>query len=112
MIGKEVTKEKPVTLARALEILKERKKMGELEYSQRLTYDYAQKFAELSAEDAEKLVKELLEIEKIREHQAVILTDLMPKTKDEVQLIFAKERTSLGEDDIKKILELIDKYRK
>lgn len=112
MIGKEVTKEKPITLAKALEILKERKKMGELEYSQRLTYDYAQKFAELSVEEAEKLLKELLGIEKIREHQAVILVDLMPETKDEIQLIFAKERTSLGDEDIKRILELIDKYRK
>ena len=56
--------------------------------------------------------KELLEIEKVREHQAVYLADLLPDTAEEIQLIFAKERTSLGDDDVKKILEIVGKYRK
>lgn len=112
MIGKEVTDEKPVPLAKVLEILEKQKKRGELEYKQRLTYDYSQKFAELNIKDAEELIGELLKLEKIREHQAVALVDLMPETKEDVELIFAKERTRLEEEDIKKVLELINKYRK
>jgi len=112
MIGKEVTDEKPVSLAKVLEILEKQKKRGELEYKQRLTYDYSQKFAELNIKDAEELIGELLKLEKIREHQAVALVDLMPETKEDVELIFAKERTRLEEEDIKKVLELINKYRK
>jgi len=112
MIGKEVTDEKPVPLAKVFEILEKEKKRGELEYKQRLTYDYAQKFSELDVKKAEGLIGELLKLEKLREHQAVTLVDLMPEKKEDVELIFAKERTRLEEEDIKKILELINKYRK
>jgi len=112
LIGKRVVKEKPVPLAGVLEILEKKKKKGDLEYSQRLTYDYAQKFVKLDSKKAEELKEELLKIEKIREHQAVALVDLMPKTKEDVELIFSKERTRLEEDEVKKVLEIINKYRK
>ncbi len=112
MIGKGVTGEKPVSLAKVLEILEKQKKQGELEYGQRLTYDYAQKFAKLDIKKTGELVGELLKLEKIREHQAIALVDLMPERKEDVELIFAKERTMLEDEDIKKILELINEYRK
>lgn len=48
------------------------------------------------------MMKELLEIEKIRKHQAVILANNMPETKQDIRLIFAKERTSLQEETIEK----------
>ncbi len=112
MIGKGVTGEKPVPLAKVFEILEKQKKRGELEYGQRLTYDYTQKLAKLDVKKAEELIGELLKLEKIREHQAVALVDLMPERKEDVELIFAKERTKLEEEDIKKILELINKFRK
>lgn len=111
MIGKRVVKEKPVPMSEVLKILEKEKKDVELEYEQRLTYDYVQKFAKLSPQKAEELKNELLKIEKIREHQAVMLVDLMPETKEDLELIFSKERTRLEEDEIKKILELIKKYR-
>jgi len=101
-----------VPLAGVLEILEKKKKKGDLEYSQRLTYDYAQKFVKLDGKKAGELKEELLKIEKIREHQAVALVDLMPKTKEDVELIFSKERTRLEEDEVKKVLETINKYRK
>lgn len=111
MIGKRVVKERSVPTAEVLKVLEKEKKEGELEYGQRLTYDYTQKFAKLNPKQAEELRSELLKFEKIREHQAVALVDLMPKTKEDVELIFSKERTRLEEDEIKKILELINNYR-
>lgn len=112
LIGKGVSSEKHVTLAKVLEILEKQKKRGELEYGQRLTYDYAQKFTKLDTKKAGELMEELLKLGNIREHQAVVLVDLMPETEEDIQLIFTKERTRLREEDIKKLLELIDKYRK
>lgn len=111
MIGKKVASEKAVPLAKVLGILKERKKQGELEYEQRLAYDYAQKFSKLDPKKTEKLIGELLALGKLKEHQAVMLVDLMPETKEDIELIFAKERTRLDEEDIKKVLELLGKYR-
>ena len=69
MIGKGVSKEKSATLAEVLEILEKQKKMGELEYGQRLTYDYAQKFAKLDAKKARELMGELLKLGNIREQR-------------------------------------------
>lgn len=111
MIGKGVSNERSITLAEVLEILEKQKKRGELEYGQRLTYDYAQKFSKLDVKKARELMEELLKLGNIREHQAAALVDLMPETEDDIQLIFAKERTRLEEEDIKKLLELINKYR-
>lgn len=111
MIGDEVESRRPVTFSESLEILEKKKEEKELEFEQRLAYDYVQKFSQLPAEKAKELVKELLEIEKIRDHQAVILTNNMPEEKEDIRLIFAKERTSLREETIDQILEIIDKYR-
>ncbi|MDI6883859.1 MAG: RNA polymerase Rpb4 family protein [Hadesarchaea archaeon] len=111
MIGKRTVKERPVPLAEVLTVLEKEKKAGELEYGQRLTYDYAQKLAKLDPKKAKELMEELLKLERLREHQVVALVDLMPETKEDVELIFAKERTRLEEDEIKKILDLINKYR-
>jgi len=110
MIGKRVVKEKPVSLSEVLGTLEKAKKEGELEYWQRLTYDYAQKFAKPKPAKAKKLTEELLKMEKIREHQAVAIVDLTPATKDDVELIFSKERTKLDDAEVKQILEIVKKY--
>lgn len=111
MIGEEVKEREPITFARALEILEDRKEEKELEFEQRLSYDYVQKFSKLSSDKSKELIDDLLEIPKLRKHQAVILTNNMPETKQDIRLIFAKERTSLEEDTIGKILDIIDDYR-
>jgi DNA-directed RNA polymerase subunit F len=109
---KQITGEKPVALAEVLSILEKEKKRGELDYSQRLAYDYSQKFAKIEPKKAREMVGELLKIEKVKEHQATVIVDLMPEKKEDVELIFLKERTKLEDGDVKKILEIVDKYNK
>lgn len=112
MIGKGTSGEKPVTLAEVLELLEaQQKKKGELGYTQRLALDHAQKFAKLEAEKARELVKELVALG-LREHQAVMVADHVPKTKADLHLILAKERVRLGEEDFPKVLEVVNKYCK
>ncbi len=98
-------------LVEVFKILEKEKKAGELEYGQRLTYDYAQKFAKLDPKKAGELAEELLKLERLREHQVTALVDLMPETKEDIELIFAKERTRLEDDEIKKVLDILNKYR-
>lgn len=111
MIGDEVKEEKTVAFAEALEILEDREEEKELEFEQRLAYDYLQKFSQLPLDETKELLEELLDLEKVRRHQAVILANNMPENKQDVRLIFAKERTSLSEETVEKILEIVEKYR-
>jgi len=111
MIGDELLDESPVSFSKTLEILEEKKENEGLEFEQRLAYDFVQKFTQLSAEESKEMIDELLEIPKIRDHQAVILANNMPKTKEDIELIFAKERTTLREDTIEEILDIIDDYQ-
>ena len=111
MIGDKVKEREPVTFSEALEILKKKGEDKELEFEQRLAYDFVQKFSPLPIEETENLIEELMDIEKVRKHQAVILANNMPENKEDIRLIFAKERTSLREETIGEILDVIDDYR-
>ena len=112
MIGKETSNERPVTLAEVLEILEKVKKRGELGHEQRLAYDHAQKFSSLNANRARELTEKLVEELGLKREQAVALVDLIPETRADVELIFAKERKKLEEREIDRVLELINEYRR
>lgn len=111
MIGKRVVNEKPVTLSEVLELLEKQKK-GELDYTQRLAYDYAQKFSKTDVKKAMKMKEELMALEKLKESHVVAIIDRMPEVKEDLEVIFQKERVQIEEGDTKKILEIVGKYRK
>jgi len=55
-------------------------------------------------------VNELLKLEKMKEDIAIRIADIMPKTRDELRSIYAKERYTLGEEELEQILNLVKKY--
>lgn len=88
-------------------ISKERK---ELTYEQRIALEHAQKFAKVPMKKTQEMIKELQKIENIESNHAHIIADMLPLTEDDVKAIFAKERYTLKENEIKKILEIVRKY--
>ena len=110
MEGKDV-EIRPVPLAEVKNILKKvSKDRKELLYEQRTAFEHAQKFSTLPVKKTEDLIKELMELKFLEEIHAVKIVDLLPNTDDDVKAIFAKERTALGANEIKKILEIVSKY--
>lgn len=102
---------RPITISEVKNILKKvEKDRKEMLYEQKIALEHAQKFARLSVKKAEELVKELLKLEFLQDIHAYKITDILPTTDDDVKTIFAKERITLSENDIKKILELVKKY--
>ena len=102
---------KPVSLAEVKNILKRiEKERKEMLYEQKTALEHANKFAKLSAKKTEDLIKELSDLKFLEEFQIYKIADLLPSTEDDLKTIFAKERTTLGENEIKKILELVKKY--
>jgi DNA-directed RNA polymerase subunit F len=122
MIVKEITNETTLTLAEAKEVLKAQRESGqekkekegeggeEMRYERRKAFEHTTKFAKLGAKESKALVNELLGLEKTKEETAVRIADLMPKSKNEVRAIYAKERFTLTEANIEKILDCVAKY--
>ena len=102
---------KPVSLSEVKNILKKiEKERKEMLYEQKTALEHANKFAKLPAKKTEDLIKELSELKFLEEIHTYKIADLLPSTEDDLKTIFAKERATLGENEIKKILEIVKKY--
>jgi DNA-directed RNA polymerase subunit F len=122
MIVKEILSESVLTLAEAKETLTPLKTRGEgakkkegeeeveMRYERRKASEHTSKFAKQGAKESRALIDELLGLAKMKEPIAVRIADLMPKSPDEVRAIYAKERFTLTEVDIEKILDCVAKY--
>lgn len=109
MIGKKVIDTDPITIAEVKEMLSELTEHYELTYEQNLALDHVIKFSKLDEESAKKLVEELSEF--IKKTQAIKIADIMPEDMADLRLIFAKERGSFKQEDMEKILEIVNNYR-
>lgn len=100
-----------VSLAEVKNMLqKAQRDREELTYEQKIALEHAQKFARLPANRTEDLIKDLLKIERLEKRHAYKIADLMPMHEDDVKTIFAKERFSLSDKDIKKIVDTVNKH--
>jgi DNA-directed RNA polymerase subunit F len=110
MIVKSILKEDLVTLAEVKEILDEiklkRANEEELGYELRRAMRHAELFAKGTAEESRRIVEELMKLEKMTPEIAVKITDIRPKTKDELRAIYAKERFTLSEEELNGILDI------
>ena len=109
MIGKKVIDTDPITIAEVKSMLEGLSEHYELTYEQNLALDHVIKFSKLDEESAKKLVEELSEF--LKKTQAIKIADIMPEDLADLRLIFAKERGSFKQEDMEKILEIVNKYR-
>lgn len=79
----------------------------EMSYEFRRSIEHANKLAKTSPEKADALVAELLKMEKMKPEIAYRIANIMPKTRDEVRAIFAKERYNLTPEELDKIIEQV-----
>jgi DNA-directed RNA polymerase subunit F len=102
---------KPVSLSEVKTILKKiENDRKELLYEQKIALEHANKFVKLKVKKTGDIIKELSNLDFLHESHAYKIADILPISEDDVKTIFAKERTSLGENEIKKVLEIVNKY--
>jgi DNA-directed RNA polymerase subunit F len=100
-----------ISLVEVKQILtKVEKDRKELLYEQRIALEHANKFAKMPLKKINELIKDLEKINRIDTHYAYKIADLLPKTEEDIKTIFAKERITLKENDIKEILKSVNKY--
>ncbi len=109
MAVKRVIKQEPVTLDEVKEILSSQKDVGELLYEQGIALDHAGKFAKLKLEDAQHLIKELMEAG-LPGELASKLIDVLPRSRREIVMLFSKERFVSDADLLEKITAILLKY--
>ena len=106
-----VIKNEPVAMSEAKEVMVKREKEGELKYEQKVAMEHLTKFTKLKKSDAKKLNDELSNVLRMSPETLVQIINILPKTPDELRMIFAREKFSLKEDEIKNILEIVKKYK-
>lgn len=101
----------PTSMGKAKTILERREKEGELNYEQKLALEHLKKFTKLDEKQAEKFIKDMSNIVKMAPDTLMQIANIMPKNADELRMIFAREKFSLKDDEISKILETVAKYK-
>ena len=100
-----------ISLSEVKNILKKvSKEREEMLYEQRIALEHAQMFAKLPIKKTNDMIKELIELEFLGEANSYKIADLLPKSKDDLKTIFAKERITLGDNEVKAILDIVNKY--
>jgi DNA-directed RNA polymerase subunit F len=96
---------KPLSMAEVVEYLKKNED-GETDIM-----GFVKKFNKLKSKEAKELKKEIetLGIIKMKQEYAVKIIDILPETSEELNKIFVD--VSLEEDETKKILETIKKFK-
>jgi DNA-directed RNA polymerase subunit F len=107
-----VIETKPVGMPEAREIMSSREKDKELSYEQKLAMEHLNKFTKLSDADAKKFLEELSAVLRMSEETKIQILNLLPKTAEELRMIFTRENFSLKDNETKKILEIVKKYHK
>ncbi|MCX9085657.1 MAG: RNA polymerase Rpb4 family protein [Candidatus Methanoperedens sp.] len=115
MLVKQIISEEILTLGEVRSLLDEireerSKEEKELGYELRKAISHAEIFARLDAQRSRELMDELSTLEKMKPEIAVRIADILPLTNDEIRSIYAKERYTLSEQELKDILELVMKY--
>jgi DNA-directed RNA polymerase subunit F len=79
----------------------------EMSYEFRRSMEHANQLAKTSPEKSRDLVNLLLKQEKMKPEIAYRIANIMPKSRDEVRAIFAKERFTLSPEELDTITELV-----
>ncbi len=101
-----------VGLAEVKEMLTEaQESRPELTYEQKIALEHARRFARLDMATAHALVADLTAaFPDMDEKFAVRIADLLPQHVDDVQSILQKARLDLSDEDLEKVLDIIDKH--
>ncbi len=79
----------------------------EMSYELRRSINHANLLSKTSAESSKDLVEKLLVLEKMKPDIAYRIASIMPKSRDELRAIYAKERFTLSGEELDEILDLV-----
>ncbi|MFC7215718.1 RNA polymerase Rpb4 family protein [Saliphagus sp. GCM10025334] len=115
-IFKEIVDEEYLTVSETKDLLEDIETERALDDERELRYELARaiehvnRFAILETEDANALVEDLQDLEKVDEPTAYKIVNLLPRDRQELRTVFAQQRYSVSGDELDDILNVIAKY--
>ena len=83
----------------------------ELTYEQKIALEHARRFARVDAATARKIADAIAAaMPGIEEKFAIRVADLLPQHPDDVRAIFQKSRHDLSDEDVAKVLAVVDEH--
>jgi len=79
----------------------------EMPYELRKSIEHANNLAKTSPENSRDLVNSLLKLDKMKPDIAFRITNIMPRTRDELRAIYAKEKYTLSGEELETIINLV-----
>ena len=108
----EIISEEEISAEDAKKIMQKRKKEREVVYEQKICIDYLEKISKLTDAQLKNLKEELGKIAILKPRHIALILNILPDTEEEVQMLFAKERTNLKKEEMKQIVEAVKKIVK
>ena len=110
-----ILEEKPISMFDLKEELdKNKKDMGELNFRAERTSEYLDELLKVKPKQGKELIEKLiaLKIPRLREQQIYKIVDIMPHKPELVKLLFQGTPLTISEENCKKIVKVIEEYRK
>jgi len=112
---KGIDSEEKVTLPQVREVLLgvESQRIAaekEMSYEFRRSIEHANQLAKTAPEKSVALVAALQKLEKMKPEIAFRIANVMPRTRDELRAIYAKERFTLAPEELATILEIVSSH--
>ncbi|VVC72208.1 Uncharacterised protein [uncultured archaeon] len=79
---------------------------------QRSTLEYSKKFAKIGKRKAAEMMEKLGKLDKMKPEIAVKVVDLMPENKEQVKLLFAKERVTATDAEVSAVIKVVEDFKK
>ena len=108
---KEIIKEEEVTLPQVKKLLAQRGKEGDLSFQQSITLEHASSFSRMAPAVSVKVVEKLIKSYDMTRSQAVQVVNIAPTTIEELKSILQSRTTSLTDEQLIEIVDLIVKNR-
>lgn len=115
MSNEKLIQERPITLAElGDDLTKLEKEEKELNFRSNKAKAYIKAFIKTTKKQSEELNKKIqeLSIPRLKERQIVKIIDLLPKDLDDLKMIFVGETTTVSDENMKKILDVVKEYVK
>ena len=79
----------------------------QIQYEHKLALDHVRLITQATHEQGKQIIEKVIELEHVNDYYAAKIVDVLPMHADDVRSIFARERFSLGHDEIEVIISTV-----